>query len=240
MTNDLNQTYATWATNAFSREVRDGFRQAEIFDGIISRQCVMAVKKLSHDQQQILTYLLPRGVAVEDPAVAATRYNLQETELQALMSFITMRGRLQREMSEERSQRIGVTSKPQFQLEFRAARRECDRQVGDIGRAWNCRILRAGSGEWCFVTDRAWGELRIAWKLQRDLEITYSISIESSQFGGITAGHYLGALGIGPSLWLMEDSTKCVEVVAKARDFIWWHIEECERIVTRFLDEKRA
>jgi hypothetical protein len=240
MSFDPRKYYIDWATSAFEKEVEEGFRRADTFDGMVSRQCVSAVKTLPPGQLKIVAHLLPRGYAAEDPATAAAKYNLQEGEQKALQSFMIARGELQRKMWPEMSERIGITSQREFQLQFRTARKECDAHVKDVGRAWNCRVLQAGAGEWCLVMEQTWGEARIAWKLLRNLELTYAIHLDSRQTEGVCAGHYLGALGIAPSNWLLKDASECKEVVTKARNFIWWHVEECNKIMSNCFAKRGA
>ena len=117
--------------------------------------------------------------------------------------------------------------------EFNVASRRGNDLIKKLASGWNCEVAGAARGEWGLIFHRQHLRIAVSLKLGRNMELAYNISISDDVFAISLCfrHHYLGALGIGSSAWIVETANQFPDKLLKATEFALWHKSEYDRMI---------
>jgi len=228
----VTEAVAEWVQVCSREETVTDFRRARIFDGFAPKLMVEALRALSADKAQRLVRLLALSVPQWRPGDIPVVL-LSADEQQEVTEF---KRAVMKSLRKDRSildNAIGQRRKPETLVKARRIRKLGVAALHEFSARHQFELQRFDARCWRLASLKKWGSVSVQFDFQIPLELKYGVfAYDPAGMPFRFADHYLGILGIAPSVWSIADADTCQEKILQACEFVKWHIDEYDRIIT--------
>jgi hypothetical protein len=232
----INEAILAWAMGALQFEVEHGFARAQIFNGFVSSLKVGVLSSLPLETQRLLTKALPTGAGSTGPNGEKALSQLALKEREAVREYLEEVDRVWRARHDESSDRIARMRHKDVVLQAKHVRKLGIDMAKKSAVDWGYAAEQVTPAIWGWARKHWWGNMSIQLDFETNMELRYGILLYDHRGAQVRRhDHYLGVLGIAPSVWYLESEEKWEDRILEALRFIRWHADEYERTVNETL-----
>jgi len=228
----IKRTFLEWAKLSFETEVSTNFKRAKTFDGPLSKVVLSALCGFSCEKLHLLARVLPTGVASTGSTGEDLRDRLLSEQKQVVEAFQQAVERVREAGRQEFSEYVARMRRKETLDEAKRVRKIAIERVKQLAAKWRYTIERIEPAVWSVSSSRSWGRLSVQFDFVSTMELHYAIFVYDCLGTPLRQhDHYLGVLGIGPSVWSTGTTDECGDKIFTAGEFIQWHLIDYDKIM---------